>query len=143
MKLITFFPSTTLHDFYSACSTKKKKKAKQNTCVSKNYCTKLRQSIFESVKKSFVSTATALSDHYENNKCQSMGITLFVHLLAYLARRVFQSASPLQTSPILAVSNGDRIKSCPIERTHAPKRIAANNTMNHTTVKCTGIHSVS
>jgi len=94
MKLIAFSPSTTLHDFCSSCSAKKKKKA--------------RQSIFASVKKSFVSTATALSDHYENNKCQSVGIALFVHLLSCLWRRVFQSASPLQTSPILAVSNGDR-----------------------------------
>jgi len=113
IKLIAFFPSTILHDFHSACGTKKKKKAKQNTCVSRNFSTKLRQCIFVSVKKSFVSTATALSD--ENNKCQSVGVELFVRLLSYLALRVFQSASPLQTSPILAVSNGDRTPPRPIK----------------------------
>jgi len=104
IKVTTFFPSTTLHDFYSACGTTTKK-VKQNACVSKNF-----SAIYNSAFSSQLEKA-ALSDHYENNKCQSVGVTLFVHLLSYPAHRVFHSASPLQTSPIFAVSNGDRIVS--------------------------------
>ena len=59
-----------------------------------------------SQKKLFWST----SDHHENNKHQSVGVALFVHLISHPARRVFPSATPSNfpnLSGLCGVQRGD------------------------------------